>query len=369
MPTTCTRRHAGKRLFAVIAFGASTGAVAGAWLSGQLIDVIGVHALLLAAAGGPGGEPGRCSTRSTDTTARRHAGRAADDAAKQPIGGRGAFALVAGNRYLLGMALVILLLNWVNSTGEYVLSSIVKQAAEGEIAAGLLAPADQGRYIGAFFAEYFQVVNIIGLVLQLFVVSRLVKWLGVPVALCVLPVVALGSYAVGGAAAVAGHRALGQDGRELGRLLADEHGAADAVPADHARGEVQGQAGDRQPGRALGRRAGRRHGLPGHHGASRWACRSSPRSTCVLVLVWLAASVLTGLEFRPPHGNLREQGSRVTSMRRRCSRLSARRRQAAAPSLRILAGLLAGVWRWGCSSARARRCCNRWPTCTSAACR
>ena len=32
--------------------------------------------------------------------------------------------------------------------------------------------------------------------LQLFFVSRLVKWLGVPVALCVLPVVALGSYGV-----------------------------------------------------------------------------------------------------------------------------------------------------------------------------
>ncbi len=42
---------AGKRLFAVIAFGASAGAVAGAWLSGRLIHVIGAHALLLAAAG------------------------------------------------------------------------------------------------------------------------------------------------------------------------------------------------------------------------------------------------------------------------------------------------------------------------------
>ena len=37
----------GKRLFAVIAFGASIGAVAGSWLSGYLIDRIGVHALLL----------------------------------------------------------------------------------------------------------------------------------------------------------------------------------------------------------------------------------------------------------------------------------------------------------------------------------
>ncbi|HEY6135390.1 MAG TPA: MFS transporter, partial [Rubrivivax sp.] len=185
---------AGKRLFAVIAFGASVGAVAGAWLSGWLIHLLGVHALLLAAAGVLLLSLVLFNSVDRHDSQRQHAGRAADDPAEQAIGGRGAFALVAGNRYLLGMALVILLLNWVNSAGEYVLSAIVKQAAEGEIAAGVLAPADQGRFIGAFFADYFQLVNIIGLVLQLFFVSRLVKWLGVPVALCVLPVVALGSY-------------------------------------------------------------------------------------------------------------------------------------------------------------------------------
>jgi len=187
---------AGKRLFAVIAFGASAGAVAGAWLSGQLIHIIGVHALLLAAAGVLVLSLVLFNSIDQHDNRRRHASHAPEDLAEQAIGGRGAFALVAGNRYLLGMALVILLLNWVNSAGEYVLSAIVKQAAEGQIAAGLLAPADQGRFIGAFFADYFQVVNIIGLVLQLFFVSRLVKWLGVPLALCVLPVVALGSYGV-----------------------------------------------------------------------------------------------------------------------------------------------------------------------------
>jgi AAA family ATP:ADP antiporter len=51
-------------------------------------------------------------------------------------------------------------------------------------------------FIGAFYAEYFQVVNIAGMLLQLFVVSRVVKYLGVRVAVCILPVVAFGSYAV-----------------------------------------------------------------------------------------------------------------------------------------------------------------------------
>jgi AAA family ATP:ADP antiporter len=187
---------AGKRLFAVIAFGASAGAVAGAWLSGRLIHIIGAHALLLAAAGVLVLSLALFNFIDRSDSQQRRAGRAADDQPEKAIGGRSAFALVAGNRYLVGMALVILLLNWVNSAGEYILSAIVKQAAEGQIAAGLLAPADQGRFIGAFFAEYFQLVNTISLVLQLFFVSRLVKWLGVSFALCVLPVVALGSYGV-----------------------------------------------------------------------------------------------------------------------------------------------------------------------------
>ncbi len=113
-----------------------------------------------------------------------------------PIGDGNAFGLVLRNRYLLLMALVIFLLNWVNSAGEYILSSIVKHAVDADVAAGRLAAGDEGRFIGAFFADYFQIVNIAGMVLQLFVVSRVVKHLGVPVALCILPLVALGSYTV-----------------------------------------------------------------------------------------------------------------------------------------------------------------------------
>ena len=111
-----------------------------------------------------------------------------------PIGVGNAFALVLRDRYLLLMALLIFLLNWVNTSGEYILSSIVKHAADADVAAGTLSAGDEGRFIGAFFADYFQIVNIAGMLLQLFVVSRVVKYLGVPVALCILPLVALGSY-------------------------------------------------------------------------------------------------------------------------------------------------------------------------------
>jgi len=185
--------EAGKRLFVVIAFGASSGAVFGAWISSHLIRAIGVNPLLLAAAAILVASLILFNIIDLRGQAARHigTGRAKEDV---PIGVGNAFALVARNRYLLLMALVIFVLNWVNTSGEYILSSIVKHAADAEVAAGALSAGEEGRFIGEFFAEFFQIVNVAGMLLQLFVVSRVVKYLGVPVALCILPLVALGSY-------------------------------------------------------------------------------------------------------------------------------------------------------------------------------
>ena len=185
--------EAGKRLFAVIAFGASSGAVFGAWISSHLIRAIGVNPLLLAAATVLAVSLMLFNVIDLRSQAARH-GRTGPAKEDVPIGAGNAFALVLRNRYLVLMALVIFFLNWVNTSGEYILSSIVKHAADAEVAAGTLSAGDEGRFIAAFFANYFQIVNIAGMLLQLFVVSRVVKYLGVPVALCILPVVALGSY-------------------------------------------------------------------------------------------------------------------------------------------------------------------------------
>lgn len=186
--------EAGKRLFAVIAFGSSAGAVFGAWLAGQLIRGLGVPPLLLVAAVVLGAS--LLLFNWTDRRVLRAEGAGGAEQAQAVIGGRGPFRLVLGDRYLLLLALVILLLNCINSAGEYILSSIVKQAADAQIAAGTLTHHDARRFIGGFFSDYFGMVNLVGMLLQLFAVSRLIKWIGVPAALLVLPVVALGSYAV-----------------------------------------------------------------------------------------------------------------------------------------------------------------------------
>ena len=187
--------EAGKRLFALVVFGASSGAVLGAFISAHLIDWLGVHALLLVAAAILAAS--LALFNFIDLRARSAGSASAHQAvAELPIGDGNAFALVVRSGYLLLVAALFLLVNWANTTGEYVLSAIVKHAAEAAVVAGQLAPDKEGAFIGAFFAHYFQVVNIVGMLLQLFVVSRLVKYLGVRVALCILPLVVFGSYLV-----------------------------------------------------------------------------------------------------------------------------------------------------------------------------
>jgi AAA family ATP:ADP antiporter len=184
----------GKRLFVLVAFGASTGAVFGSLVAEVLIPIVGVSQMLLVAAGV------LASTLLIThyVNAREHgaprAGTSGGQPDEAPIGGGNAFAMVLRNRYLLLLAIMLLLNNWVNSNGEYILGHIVKEAADAN-AAGHGA-AEERAFIAEFYAVYFGVVNLAGMLLQLFVVSRVIKYIGVPVAICLLPAITLGSYAM-----------------------------------------------------------------------------------------------------------------------------------------------------------------------------
>ncbi|HSG82128.1 MAG TPA: Npt1/Npt2 family nucleotide transporter, partial [Gemmatimonadota bacterium] len=90
----------------------------------------------------------------------------------------------------------MLLANWVNTTGEYLLGSIVDDTATTAVATGTAGGLTEGQYIGAFYSSFYGYVNVLGLVLQAFVVSRIVKYLGVSVGLIILPVIALGVYSL-----------------------------------------------------------------------------------------------------------------------------------------------------------------------------
>jgi AAA family ATP:ADP antiporter len=185
----------GKRLFAIIGFGASAGAVFGSNTVKQVIEGVGVYPPMLIAAGVL-----LVALAITNYIAVRERNRAVGGGsagdADEPVGKGDAFKLVVKTPYLLMIALMILFLNWVNSTGEFLLGRVVGEAADTAIAAGTAGGLDKKQFIGSFYADFFSVVNVAGLLIQLFLVSRILKYIGVRVALLILPVIAMGGYAI-----------------------------------------------------------------------------------------------------------------------------------------------------------------------------
>ncbi len=215
-------REQGERLFPVVAFGASVGAVAGSAVAGRLIPLVGVPQLLLIAAvllvlaaalsnvvdarerrRAETGIPARFTTAEIPAATGEYQVETVGESTRvtvsiSPGAGtqRSGFSLVFGDRYLLAIALLILTLNLVNTTGEYILGKAVARAAAALVEAGQSGGLSEKEYIGRFYSDFFFVVNLLGVVLQLFVVSRILKYLGVRVAVLVLPVIAVAGYAL-----------------------------------------------------------------------------------------------------------------------------------------------------------------------------
>lgn len=89
-----------------------------------------------------------------------------------------------------------LLLNWVNTTGEYILGSVVEDSAREAVAAGQAGGRSVEEVIGKFYSDFYRIVNLAGLLIQLFLVSRIIKYLGVGVGILILPCLSLGAYGV-----------------------------------------------------------------------------------------------------------------------------------------------------------------------------
>jgi AAA family ATP:ADP antiporter len=105
----------------------------------------------------------------------------------------GALELLMRDRYLLLIALLVLLLNIVNNSGEFLLGKLV--TAEALRAAGSDLVGQQ-KFIGEFYGHYEVWYNSVALGLQMFAVSRIFKYAGVRSALFILPALAMGSYSL-----------------------------------------------------------------------------------------------------------------------------------------------------------------------------
>jgi ATP:ADP antiporter, AAA family len=176
----------GKRLFPIVGLGSSVGALAGAVLASFLLrhanppDLMVIAAVLLTGTLGLfawNHGSNRCWPKDQGKLV----------SPSEPIGGPGGFQLLLHDRYLLFIGLIAVVANWVTASGEYVLDRTLVDlvTAKGLSGAAVLS------FIGKFKADYFGWVNLLAVLSQLFVVSRVLKYLGVGTALLALPLVSM----------------------------------------------------------------------------------------------------------------------------------------------------------------------------------
>ncbi len=182
----------GKRLFPLVGVGASLGALVGAALTAYFFKGMGPYTAMLIAAFGL-----LVPVALTIIVHRREGRRkeATTEEAEKPVGGgSGAFQLVFKERYLLLIAMMVLVYNLVNTLGGYILNTVIAQEAARRIAAGLADGTSEAAIIGTMSGTVQTLVNLLGLVLQALVVSRIFKYIGVRGALFILPAIAATGY-------------------------------------------------------------------------------------------------------------------------------------------------------------------------------
>jgi AAA family ATP:ADP antiporter len=191
----------GKRMLPMIAIGATSGAAVGSWIVNQLVDsgIVDTKALLLLAT-----VPLFVSILLTKIVDSREARAMSPPARETQQQGEGGFLLsgarlVLLSRFLLAAALVTLLTNWVNTNGENLLFRVIQetlgdQAVETGLTDHVAVLEFTRDGTTAFYGNFFFWVNIVALLLQAFVASRLLKYGGFATIALMLPVIALLSY-------------------------------------------------------------------------------------------------------------------------------------------------------------------------------
>ena len=193
----------GKRLFPILGLGANVGALVGSAATALIFGGIGPYPLLLIAAAGlliPVALTIWVNTR--ERAARRDA---AGGQAEQPLAKANGFKLVFSQRYLFLMAVMVLLLNLVNTLGNFMQNTLVRQyAVNGAVTDEAGRQGDRelteeeteavAASVGSITGGILTWVNLLTMLFQALLVSRIFKAIGVRGALFILPVIALGGY-------------------------------------------------------------------------------------------------------------------------------------------------------------------------------
>lgn len=198
----------GHRLFPMVGIGASIGAVLGTGVVKTMAsrmtnaELFGLSALLLVACAvltqvvhvreSPDDDGQTAEGSETPDGGR-------EEAAEPPPAplGEGAFQMVWKHRYLTYLAAFSMVFTLVNTNGEYMVKASANQwVAEQVEQHGPFEDEEartefEGQEGNAFFGDFYFYVNLLGALLQMFVLSRLVRYAGLGPTFFILPVVAL----------------------------------------------------------------------------------------------------------------------------------------------------------------------------------
>lgn len=192
----------GARLFPVVAIGAALGSTVGSWIGEKLVKLPTVEAFdLILFALVPLGlallmatwtdRRGTYGDPSTWTSVRW-------DEAAAPID-QGPFKLILKHRYLTATAAMIMVFTWVVTSGDNILFSIVQASFAEDYAYLLDDPTAfalaMKEATTAFYGDLYFWINLFTLLLQAFVVSRILSFGGMKALLYATPFISLAAYA------------------------------------------------------------------------------------------------------------------------------------------------------------------------------
>ncbi|HWW93800.1 MAG TPA: Npt1/Npt2 family nucleotide transporter [Vicinamibacteria bacterium] len=176
------RKEAGERLFPIIAIGATLGSPLGSWLARGLFGA-GLSAVRILQA------PVAMLVIQLLLyfVINRRESRLPEEASKaqEPLRVGGGFGLVFSSGYLRLIAVLIVLLNIVNTNGNFILDSSLEKATAGP---GIAKEA----VLGTAYGNFYLYQNVLGVVLQALLVSRIVKYFGLLGVLLASPLVSFG---------------------------------------------------------------------------------------------------------------------------------------------------------------------------------
>ncbi len=197
------KEEEGKRLFPIIMFGSNFGGFLGAFAAIQLIDpdtinpmvvyqLILIAAILLGFCIFMTNLIHRRELREGTRTSLPEGQKPSQDKPKEekPLEKKGGFRLVFKSQYLLYIALFVFLLNLVNTTGEWILDSVIELTTSEAVQSGKIVAEGTLANLANLKSKFFFLVNALTLIIQFFIVSRLFKRFGVRAAVFVLPFIA-----------------------------------------------------------------------------------------------------------------------------------------------------------------------------------